>query len=97
MLHGDEAAAGAAESARRTFEEGAAGEALPTLKVTGEIGLVDALIGLGLVGSKNEARRLIAQGGARIDGEAATADVAIRVPGDGRLSAGRKKHGLLTA
>jgi tyrosyl-tRNA synthetase len=97
MLHGDEAAAGAAETARRTFEEGAAGEALPTLKVEGEIGLVDALIGLGLVGSKNEARRLIAQGGARIDGEAATADVPIRVTGDVRISAGRKKHGLLTA
>ena len=70
MVHGDEAAAGAAETARKTFEEGAAGEALPTLKVAGEIGLVDALVGLGLVASKNEARRLIAQGGARVDGEA---------------------------
>jgi tyrosyl-tRNA synthetase len=97
MLHGDEAAAAAAETARRTFEEGATGEALPSLKVTGEIGLVDALIGLGLVGSKNEARRLIAQGGARIDGEAAIEDVPIRVTGDVRISAGRKKHGLLTA
>jgi tyrosyl-tRNA synthetase len=97
MLHGDEAAAGAAETARKTFEEGATGEALPSLKVTGEIGLVDALIGLGLVGSKNEARRLIAQGGARIDGEAAIEDVPIRVTGDVRISAGRKKHGLLTA
>ena len=68
MAHGDDAAVEAAETARKTFEEGAAGEALPTLKVEGSIGLVDALVGLGLVGSKNEARRLIAQGGARIDG-----------------------------
>jgi tyrosyl-tRNA synthetase len=97
MLHGEEASAGAADTARKTFEEGAAGEALPTLKVAGEIGLVDALIGLGLVASKNEARRLIAQGGARVDGEAATEDVSIRVSGDVRISAGRKKHGLLTA
>ena len=59
-----------AETARKTFEEGGAGEALPTLKVAGEIALVDALVGLGLVASKNEARRLIAQGGARIDGAA---------------------------
>ncbi|HKR23739.1 MAG TPA: tyrosine--tRNA ligase, partial [Allosphingosinicella sp.] len=57
MLHGKEAASGAAETARRTFEEGAAGEALPTLEVSGEIMLVDALVGLGLVASKNEARR----------------------------------------
>ncbi len=96
MLHGEAAAEAAADTARKTFEEGAAGEALPTLKVAGEIGLVDALIGLGLVASKNEARRLIAQGGARVDGEAAGEDVAIAVTGDVRISAGKKKHGLLT-
>jgi tyrosyl-tRNA synthetase len=96
MAHGAEAAAGAAETARRTFEEGASGEALPTLKVAGEISLVDALTGLGLVASKNEARRLIAQGGARVDGEAVSEDAAIQVTGDVRISAGKKKHGLLT-
>ncbi len=96
MIHGEAAAGEASETARRTFEEGAAGEALPTLKVAGEIGLVDALVGLGLVASKNEARRLIAQGGARVDGEAAGEDKAIAVAGDVRVSAGKKKHGLLT-
>jgi tyrosyl-tRNA synthetase len=96
MAHGDDAAAGAAETARRTFEEGTSGDALPTLKVTGEISLVDALIGLGLVASKNEARRLIAQGGARIDGETAGEDATVAVTADVRISAGKKKHGLLT-
>ncbi|MEA3042937.1 MAG: tyrosyl-tRNA synthetase [Sphingomonadales bacterium] len=96
MLHGDEAAAGAADTARKTFEEGGGGEALPTLKVTGGISLVDALIGLGLVASKNEARRLIAQGGARVDGEPTTEDIEIAVTAETRLSAGKKKHGLLT-
>jgi tyrosyl-tRNA synthetase len=96
MCHGGAAAAEAAETARRTFEEGAAGEALPTLKVEGEISLVDALVGLGLAASKKEARRLIEQGGARIDGEAAGEDAAIAVTGEVRISAGRKKHGLLT-
>ena len=96
MLHGAEAAREASDTARKTFEEGAAGEALPTLKVDGEIALVDAMVGLGLVPSKNEARRLIAQGGARIDGEAAGEDVIIAVSGDVRISAGKKKHGLLT-
>jgi tyrosyl-tRNA synthetase len=95
MLHGPEAAREASETARKTFEEGSGGEALPTLKVGGEISLVDALTGLGLCASKNEARRLIAQGGARIDGEAAGEDMTIAVTGDVRVSAGKKKHGLL--
>lgn len=93
MAHGPEAAREAAETARKTFEEGASGEALPTLKVEGEISLVDALIGLGLCASKNEARRLIAQGGAKVDGEKVDEDRVLNVPA--RISAGRKKHGLL--
>ena len=53
-------------------------------------------IGLGLVASKNEARRLIAQGGARVDGQAVDEDGPIAVTCDVRISAGKKKHGLLT-
>jgi tyrosyl-tRNA synthetase len=96
MAHGDAAAVEAAETARKTFEEGGAGEALPTLQVEGSINLVDALLALGLVASKNEARRLIAQGGARVDGQAIGEDGPIAVTCDVRISAGRKKHGLLT-
>ncbi|MGZ8362115.1 MAG: tyrosine--tRNA ligase [Allosphingosinicella sp.] len=96
MAHGDAAAIEAGETARKTFELGSSGEALPSLRVSGSIGLVDALVGLGLVGSKNEARRLIAQGGARIDGEPVAEDIPIAVSCDVRVSAGRKKHGLLT-
>ena len=96
MAHGDEAAMAAAETAKATFEQGGAGEALPTLTVSGSTSLVEALIGLGLVGSKNEARRMIAQGGARIDGRAIGEDVPIAVTCDVRISAGKKKHGLLT-
>ena len=95
MAHGEDAAGEAAESARRTFEEGAGGEALPILDVAGEISLVDALLGLGLCGSKNEARRLIAQGGAKVDGERAGEDRLLTVSGEIRISAGKKKHGLV--
>ena len=95
MAHGDRAAIDAAETARKTFEEGGSGEALPTLKVEGSTTLVEALAGLGLVASKNEARRLIAQGGARIDGQPVSEDVPIAVACDVRISAGKKKHGLL--
>jgi tyrosyl-tRNA synthetase len=95
LAHGPQAAEAAAETARRTFEEGSAGEALPTLKVAREIALVDALVGLGLVASKNEARRLIQQGGAKVDGEKADEDRVVAVSGEVRISAGKKKHGLL--
>ncbi|HEY0411550.1 MAG TPA: tyrosine--tRNA ligase [Allosphingosinicella sp.] len=95
LAHGPEAARAAAETARRTFEEGAAGESLPTLKVDGRILLTDALVRLGLVASKNEARRLIAQGGAKVGGEKASEDETLVVDCEIRISAGKKKHGIL--
>jgi tyrosyl-tRNA synthetase len=99
MCRGEAAAAQAAETARRTFEEGAAGEALPSHAVpSGAIGVVDALVALGLAASKGEARRLIKGGGARIDGEKAGDEAQIVTIGDApvRISAGKKHHGLLT-
>jgi tyrosyl-tRNA synthetase len=96
-LHGTDAAREAAETARRTFEEGSGGEALPTLAVGADgIGLADALVSLGLCTSKKEARRLIAQGGAKVDGEVARAEsMVLTVAAPMRVSAGKKKHGLL--
>jgi tyrosyl-tRNA synthetase len=98
LCRGADAATLAAETARKTFEEGSAGADLPTLAVSGSIGLVDALIGLGFCASKGEARRLIAGGGARVDGEK-VADEAFTIVTAGnpvRVSAGKKHHGLLT-
>ncbi|TKD51078.1 tyrosine--tRNA ligase [Sphingomonas baiyangensis] len=99
LCRGADAAARAAETARRTFEEGAAGEALPTHRVEAwTIGVVDALVALGLVASKGEARRLVKGGGARVNGEKVDDDaLVVTVPAEGvRVSAGRKHHGLLT-
>ncbi|MGD9812044.1 MAG: tyrosine--tRNA ligase, partial [Sphingobium sp.] len=99
MCRGDAAAAEAAETARKTFEEGSAGAALPTLKVeSGQISLVDALVGLGLVASKGEARRMIKGGGARVDGQQVTDEAHLIAAPDAplRISAGKKAHGLLT-
>ncbi|PTQ10190.1 tyrosine--tRNA ligase [Sphingomonas oleivorans] len=99
ICRGEDAARDAAETARRTFEEGAVGEGLPTLSVPeGRIAIVDALVGLGLVASKGEARRLIKGGGARVDGEKVS-DEALAVPvaeAPVRISAGKKSHGVLT-
>ncbi|HEU0098466.1 MAG TPA: tyrosine--tRNA ligase [Allosphingosinicella sp.] len=98
MAHGEAAAREAANTARRTFEEGASGEALPTFAAGADIiSVADALVGLGLCASKKEARRLIAQGGVRVNGETVSDEFAVlNLSGPMRLSAGKKKHGLLT-
>ena len=96
LCRGREAAEAAAETARTTFAEGGAGEDLPQFAVSGPVSIIDALIGLGFAASKNEARKLVAQGGARIDGEAAGSDAVLVAPGQ-KVSAGKKRHGLVVA
>ncbi|TRW14910.1 tyrosine--tRNA ligase [Glacieibacterium frigidum] len=93
LCRGAEAAAAAAETAAATFA-GGAGDDLPGFAVAGPTNILDALIGLGFAASKGEARRLVAGGGARIDGEAVGED-AQAGPG-ARISAGKKRHGVLT-
>ncbi|MBW4329314.1 tyrosine--tRNA ligase [Stakelama sp. CBK3Z-3] len=97
MCRGEDAASFAAETARKTFEEGAAGEALPSMNVVGGIAILDALVGLGLCASKGEAKRLIKGGGARVDGEKVVDEAHhIAIAGNVvRVSAGKKNHGLL--
>ena len=99
LCRGEAAAAEAAETARRTFEEGAAGDSLPTLAVDGSIGILDALVGLGLVASKGEAKRLIKGGGARVGDDKVSDEALIVTVGADpvRIAAGKKHHGLLVA
>jgi tyrosyl-tRNA synthetase len=99
MCRGEAAAVEAAETARRTFEEGSAGGSLPTLTVAGSIAIVDALVGLGLAASKGEARRLIKGGGARVGAEKVTDEAMVVSVGAEpvRIAAGKKHHGLLVS
>jgi tyrosyl-tRNA synthetase len=97
LAHGADAATAAGDSARTTFA-GGSGDALPRFAITtAVIAIVDALIALGLVSSKAEARRLIAGGGARVDGVKVTDDTMLIAPGNAsvRVSAGKKLHGLI--
>ena len=99
MCRGEDAAHDAADTARKTFEEGTGGDALPSHSVGADsIGIVDALIALGLAASRGEARRLITGGGARIDGEKVDSETAMVTLGAQpvKISAGKKNHGLLT-
>jgi tyrosyl-tRNA synthetase len=100
MLHGRGAAEAAAETARRTFDEGAAGGDLPTLSVPeGSIGVVQALTGLGFAASNGEARRKIGEGAVKLNGETVSdPQLVIEVGSDPvKLSLGKKRHGLLVA
>jgi tyrosyl-tRNA synthetase len=98
LCRGEDAAQAAAETARKTFEEGVGGADLPTISVESDtISLAEALVNLGLVASKGEAKRLIKGGGARVDGVQMQDEAAMITIGDApvRLSAGKKLHGIL--
>ena len=105
LLHGAEAASAAEATARAVFEQGGLGEDLPKLTLTeadlpdGRISVVQLLVRAGLAASGKEAKRLIAEGGARLDDRPLTdagqqfgrADLV----GDMKLSAGKKRHALV--
>ncbi|GEO41423.1 tyrosine--tRNA ligase [Skermanella aerolata] len=106
LAHGEAAALEAAETARRTFEQGAMAEGLPTIEVTSGdlaagIPVVDLLVRAELAASKGEARRLIKGNGARLNdepiGDEARAVTAADLNVDGvlKLSAGKKRHVLV--
>ncbi len=77
IFHGDEAAEQAARDAKR-MHEGAAPSDAPVYKLSAEMSLLDVLSEAGLIKSKGEGRRLIQQGGVRLDGQP-VADVGAMV------------------
>jgi tyrosyl-tRNA synthetase len=94
MLHGRQAADAAAETARTTFAEGGVGEDLPKVFLGSGLGIAEVLVALGFVPSKGEARRKIDEGAVRLNDEKVT-DKALFVSAPGKVSLGKKKHGLL--
>jgi tyrosyl-tRNA synthetase len=106
MLHGATAATDAAETARRTFEEGETAAGLPRHMLTADalsgdgMALYAALAETGLAVSGGEGRRLIKGGGARVNDLAVTDEHRRLTTADLRdgaikLSAGKKRHVLL--
>ncbi|RYY23468.1 MAG: tyrosine--tRNA ligase [Sphingomonadales bacterium] len=96
MCRGKAAADEAAETARKLFEEGSAGGALPTLTVPAEgISILQANVGLGFATSNKEVKRKIEEGAIRVNDEKVTSADVIVKPGD-KISFGAKKHGVLT-
>ncbi|SIS51488.1 tyrosine--tRNA ligase [Phaeovulum vinaykumarii] len=101
LLHGAEAAAAAEATAREVFEKGGLGEDLPTLTLGANdigagISLAQLVVRSGLAKTGKDGKRLIAEGGLKVDDETCTdagrmfaaADLAEPV----KLSAGKKRH-----
>ena len=95
LCRGRAAADAAAATAAATFA-GGAGDDLPSFAVAAPVTIIDGLVGLGFAASKGEARRLVAGGGARVDGEAVSGEAQMVGPG-ARISAGKKRHGVIVA
>lgn len=78
LIHGEEQALGARESARALFGGGADNSNMPSTTLIdddltdGAINILDAMIKAGLIPSKGEGRRLVQQGGVSVDGEKVT-------------------------
>ena len=93
MLHGEDAARKAADTAKTTFE-GGAGDNLPTLAVGAGMTVAQALTGLGFTASNGEAKRKVTEGAVRLNDEVVSD--AGQIVTEGKLSLGKKKHALLT-
>tara|TARA_R110002049_G_scaffold23545_4_gene83438 strand:- start:29958 stop:31208 length:1251 start_codon:yes stop_codon:yes gene_type:complete len=104
LLHGADAAQAAEATSREVFEKGGVGDDLPTLTLTAAdvgdgISIVQLIVKSGLAGSGKEAKRLIAENGARIDDQPLT-DAGLMLDAAAlsspiKLSAGKKRHALV--
>ncbi|MBN9439230.1 tyrosine--tRNA ligase [Bosea sp. (in: a-proteobacteria)] len=107
LLHGRAAAEAAAETARKTFEEGETAQDLPSVDLPkaqfeAGLGVLSAFVSAGLVPSTGEARRQIKAGGLRVNDqivtdERASLGLSDLTDGAAKLSFGKKKHILLRA
>jgi tyrosyl-tRNA synthetase len=106
LLHGREKAEAAAETARKTFEQGTLADDLPTIEIPradldAGLGVLTAFVKAGLVASNSEARRQVQGGGLKVNDEPMTSDKATLGTADAgangviKLSLGKKKHVLL--
>ncbi len=102
LCRGADAASAAEATAREVFEKGGVGDDLPTLEIAADdlpLSIAQAFVRSGLVKSGKEAKRLIADNGARID-DAPLSDPGLMLDAGAlsspvKLSAGKKRHALV--
>ena len=104
LLHGAEAARTAEATARDVFEKGGTGDDLPRLTLNAAdiadgISIVQLLVKSGLASSGKEAKRLIAEDGAKLNDAPLSDTSLVLQAGDLaepiKLSKGKKKHALV--
>jgi tyrosyl-tRNA synthetase len=100
LVRGRDAATTAEATAQETFAGSGAGADLPSLAVGGDGMRVGAVLtALGFTASGGEAKRKIAEGAVRLEGDVIADPAQLVLPGQGetlRLSLGKKKHALIT-
>ncbi len=98
LVHGRSAAQQAAETARKTFEEGAPAETLPTVRIENGTGILNAAVATGAVSSTSEARRQIKSGGIKLNGVVVSDERTVLTDDNATpegvhvLSFGKKRH-----
>jgi tyrosyl-tRNA synthetase len=98
IFHGDEAAQAAEEHFRTVFQEGDLPPDMPAYELEAPTNIVDLLAACGLTSSKGEARRLIQQGGVRLDGEKVQSiDDTVTIETEGVLQVGKRRFVKLVA
>jgi len=115
LCHGDAAARTAAETAAKTFGGAIRGVPIDSENISSDPGVlpvvtldgdapmlvIDVVVKLGMASSKSDARRLIEQGGVKLNDqpvEAVTATVSgadLDERGSARLAVGKKRHGVI--
>ncbi len=98
LVHGRAAAEEAADTARKTFEEGKLAENLPTVEIENGIGILNAAVATGIASSTSEARRQIKNGGIKLNGTVVTDEKTTLTNSNATpeglhiLSSGKKRH-----
>lgn len=100
ICRGEDNAVSARDTAAKTFEQGALGDNLPTFNASDGCGILDAFVGIGFCSSKGEARRLIKQGGLKLNDQTITDEnyrlqASDRVNGQIKIALGKKKFGII--
>ncbi|NOZ06806.1 MAG: tyrosine--tRNA ligase [Chloroflexi bacterium] len=92
VYHDASAAERAEAHFRRVFQEGHIPTDMPIFRLSENMTIVDLLFDAGMVSSKSEARRLIQQGGIRVDGELVS-EISAPAPDAGEyvLQAGKRR------
>ncbi|MEM8750259.1 MAG: tyrosine--tRNA ligase [Pseudomonadota bacterium] len=105
LVHGEQAALQAEETARKTFEEGALAADLPSVDVPSAdieagMGLLEMLVRTGLAKSNGEARRHVKSGAVKLNDqpvhdETLTVNSSFLTDGAIKVSFGKKRHVLV--